>query len=183
MNRLGPLVVGLALLAVGCRDQADHSAAKRAGDASGTTGLPAGSSGATSSTSSTVPGRTKPTTSTPTTASGTSDTTYVTTTIPPENRIDVFLKKRCVSPGDTESFQASGAEPKSAIAWTMQYADAQSHGSTGGGFTDNGGNYSGTFVIPPDAPLGNAQFAVAGRKDGHTGMGRVLVTVAKRGAC
>jgi hypothetical protein len=183
MSRLRWVVVGLALVAAGCGDKADHTDAKRVLGSTGTSAPQGGSSATSTSSPSTVPGQATTPTSRSTTAPGSSDTNRVTTTIPADYRIDVFLKKTCVSPGDTESFQASGAEPKTAVAWTMQYADAQSHGSTGGGFADGGGNYSGTFVVPPDAPLGNAQFAVAGHKNGHSGMGKVLLTVAKRGDC
>lgn len=96
----------------------------------------------------------------------------------------VTLAKDCVRPGGTQNITISTGKERSAVVYNTIYADGNSgihedhYGGNNGGYTDEDGSWSDTWVIDPAAPAGEAKVRVRSVHDGHFGSETVYFQVA-----
>jgi len=164
------LVVALALALGAC---SSGTGPRLTGDSAGTPSATAASSGSPSTTgtprSSSSPGAT-----TGGTRSGTSRSTSR-----PVVTVPVTLDKGCVHRGDRNDLQGITitARPGGAAGFNTSYSDGSSsvdgksdyQTGMGGGFADGQGHYRSTWVVPADAPLGDATVHVVAIEDSSSG--------------
>lgn len=158
-------IAALALLTAGCGGNDDDPPTAASSKESTTTAPPTSAPVSTTPTphGTTPPVPPRPSTSAPNLPTTTTAAGPTTTTTIPEGgafKSTVTVGKKCVEPGGTQTLTVE-TKPFAAVAWVMRYSDERAHDGHGGGAAQGDGEYNDKFIVPPDAPKGEAILQVS----------------------